>query len=118
MEVLIKNRAAAVVLEEIADAYRSAFPGRYADFIQLIREEQTRLLKPSALSTEGTLQAVLKIPEDIFGFVKWQMQKRCGIHDFFRRSTDYDLLAKVWSDLRIRRRESPKFFKDGKCPSQ
>lgn len=118
MEVHVKDRAVTVVLEEIAEAYRATYPARYHAFMEVLREEQGRLLKPTAMSTDGTFMTFLKIPEDIFGFVKWQMQKRCHIHDFFKRESDYYLLAKVWSDLRIRRRESPKFFKDGKCPSQ
>lgn len=117
MEIHVKNKAVTVVLEEIAEAYRSTYPDRFADFMEILRDEKSRLLRPDGFSTEGTFLSTLKIPEDIFGFVKWQMQKRCHIHDFFKRSTDYDLLAKVWSDLRVRRRESPKFFKDGKCPS-
>lgn len=106
MDFHIKNNAVTKILEEIADAYRTLFPQKYEDFLKLIQEEKARLIKPTALSEDGTMLSLCKIPTEIYSFVKWQMRKRCDIHDFFHDRRNYYLLCKVWSDLRIKRRES------------
>lgn len=106
MDFHIKNAAAVKVLEEIAEAYHALFPQKYEEFRRMVRDEEARLIRHTALSEEGTMLSLCKIPEEIYAFVKWQMRKRCNIDDFFRWRNNYYLLCKVWSDLRIRRRDT------------
>lgn len=110
MQIVVKNAAVVRILEEIADAWRSLRPESYKAFLQIVDEESKQLLKPTAMSADGNMLNYCKLPADLYGFVKHQMCKRCGIDDFFRDHDNYVLLTKVWSETRIRRSPTQMFL--------
>lgn len=103
-EILIKDQALTRTIEEIADAYRAVRPSEYAAFCRLIDEDSRSLLKPTGMSSEGTLLDLFRLPASLYSFIKQQMRKRHGIHDFFAFPENYRLLMKVWSSCALKRK--------------
>ena len=112
MEILVKNAAVTKVLQEIGDAYAANYPHDYARFIAAVKEESTKLLKPTGMSADGHLMNFMKIPcatnkqgarISLYAFIRKQIAKRCGIDDFFRDRKNYYLLCQVWRDAYVKK---------------
>jgi NADH:ubiquinone oxidoreductase subunit C len=106
MEVQVKNAAMTAFLEEIAAAYRDMYPERYADFLKAMAEENKTLLNTTALSNDGTILSLGKLPTELYAFIKFQANKRLGIKDFFSDEANFRLLMKVWPSARVKRTPS------------
>lgn len=106
MEVTVKNAALTAFLEEIASAYRDMYPIRYADFLKVMDEENRALLSTTALSSDGTILSLAKMPPELYAFIKYQARKRLGIQDFFSDEANFRLLLKVWPAVRVKRTSS------------
>lgn len=124
MEILIKNAAVTDVLNDIGNAFRERCPADYDLFIKHVQEESTKLIKPSGMSEGGTLMNFMKIPMatnslgkriSLYAFIRWQMQKRCGIDDFFRDKKNYYLLCQVWRDAWVKKNPTPFLRVGGEC---
>lgn len=124
MEILIKNRAITDVLLEIGDAFRALCPADYEHFLKHVQEESTRLIKPSGMSEGGTILNMMKIPmgtnsrgerKSLYAFIREQMNKRCGIDDFFRDKKNYYLLCQVWRDAWVKKTPTPFLRVGGEC---
>jgi len=109
MEIQVKNAAITAFLEEIALAYHDLYPYRYAAFLKIMEEENKTLLNTTALSTDGTILSLAKLPQELYAFVKYQARKRLGIEDFFRDEANFRLLIKVWPNTRVKRTPSSLF---------
>ena len=105
-EILVKNKALEAFVEEIASAYAEGFPEFYNEFLAVILEEKTSLVKSTGMSDRGHFLTWCKIPLSIYQFVKQQARKRLGIPDFFAHESNYRLLCRVWSDLKIKTKPS------------
>jgi len=106
MEVQVKNAAMTAFLEEIASAYRELYPERYAAFLKVMDEENKILLNTTALSTDGTIMSLGKLPQELYAFIKYQAHKRLGIKDFFSDEANFRLLMKLWPAARTKRTPS------------
>lgn len=111
MEILIKNQSIINVLSDIGEAFRALCPDDYDSFIKYVKDEKTKLIKPSGMSTEGHFMNFMKLPcgtnskgerINLYSFIKQQMRKRCGIEDFFADRHNYYLLCQVWSDAHVK----------------
>lgn len=116
MEILIKNAAVVKVLEEIGATFAAEYPRDYEEFVKHVREESKNLIQPNGMSPGGHLMNFMKIPcatnklgnrVSLYAFIKNQMQKRCGIDDFFRDRQNYFLLKKVWADAYVKKTPTP-----------
>jgi len=106
MEIQVKNAAITVFLEEIARAYHDLYPERYAGILKVLAEENKATIKPTAMSVDGTMLSLAKLPLELYTFIKFQARKRLGIPDFFSDEANFRLLLKVWPNLRIQRTPS------------
>lgn len=106
IQIHVKDAAVTAILEEIASAYADLYPQEYEEFIACCREEEQTLLKPTGMSTDGTMMTFCKIPSTIYSFIKHQMRKRCGIPDFFKEESNYRLVTKIWSTCAIRHKRT------------
>jgi len=115
MEVLIKNAALESLLEAIGEEYRRVCPGEYEKFIRYVQEESKVLVKPTGMSADGSFMNMMKLPiirtkdgrvGNMYSFIKHQVEKRCGIPDFFADRKNYQLLCKVWKDAYVRKQKT------------
>lgn len=103
MEIIIKNASIIKFIEEVAAAYAEFWPTEYARFKEIVAAESANLIKPSAMSRDGTLLNFCKLPANLYAFIRIQARRRLGLDDFFRDPDNYRLLCKTWPDLRIQR---------------
>lgn len=106
MEILIKQQALVKFLEEVAEAYRSLRPAEYQEFLRIIEEESHSLIKPSAMTRDGSALNFMKVPTSVYLFIKREYRRRFEDADFFADVENYYLLAKVWPAIRVRRKET------------
>lgn len=107
MQVVIKNASLERFLSEVADAFCSEWPAYAEEVTKFVQEEQSRLIKQTGMSQDGTLMTLGHMPAEIYSFVKRQAFKRLNIEDFWADYDNYRLFFKVWTNCAVRRKRTP-----------
>lgn len=103
MEIVIKNQAIERDLATIVNWYYTKYPESAASFDSYVSEESSRLIKPTAMTTDGHMLNFAKLPAPLYSIIKRAFSMVHGIDDFFRDQSNYYLLCKVWQTARIKR---------------
>lgn len=112
-EIIMRGKALEDTLKEVIEFCYWKFPHEMKQMEEVVAAESACLVKPTALSQDGSMMDFCKITPKLYACVKYIMRKHHGIPDFWADRANYYFFTRLFTKSRIKHKPTKMFRIEG-----